>query len=170
MRLPHRTALILFILSLSISCDQATKHLAGAVLQDSPGHSWLGGVFRLQYAENPGAFLSLGATLPEGARYWVFTIGVGLLLLGILAFALFNRELDPLQASGYALIVGGGASNWVDRVTHNGTVVDFMNIGFRSLRTGIFNVADVVILLGIALLLFASGRQGRRNPTAPTSA
>ena len=61
---------------------------------------------------------------------------------------------------GAALIVAGGASNWIDRLA-TGSVIDFMNIGIGPLRTGIFNVADVAILGGVVLLVFAQG--GRRD-------
>jgi signal peptidase II len=44
-----------------------------------------------------------------------------------------------------------------------GSVVDFLNVGIGSLRTGIFNVADMAIMLGVALLLLAE----LRKPAAP---
>ena len=50
---------------------------------------------------------------------------------------------------GLTLFVAGGASNWLDRVVR-GSVIDFINVGVGSLRTGIFNVADVAIMLGVA--------------------
>ena len=60
---------------------------------------------------------------------------------------------------GAALILAGGASNWVDRVMQ-GSVVDFgINVGVGSLRTGIFNVADVAIMLGVAVLILGERRR-----------
>jgi len=47
---------------------------------------------------------------------------------------------------------GGGASNLIDRASR-GHVVDFLNLGVGSLRTGIFNVADVAVLLGAVLIV-----------------
>ena len=58
---------------------------------------------------------------------------------------------------GTAFVVAGGVSNWVDRVVR-GSVVDFMNVGVGSLRTGVFNVADVAIMVGVAALLLAHRR------------
>src|SRR5512145_3457784 len=81
----------------SIGCDQATKRVASALLERGVVHSWLGDTFRLQYAENRGAFLSLGAFLPEAARFWVFVVAVGLLLAGMLGYALLHAELHPLE-------------------------------------------------------------------------
>jgi signal peptidase II len=54
---------------------------------------------------------------------------------------------------GLTLLAAGGASNWADRVVH-GRVVDFLNVGIGSLRTGIFNVADIAIMAGVVMLLY----------------
>jgi signal peptidase II len=49
------------------------------------------------------------------------------------------------------LFVAGGISNLFDRVVQ-GSVIDFMHVGVGSVRTGIFNVADLAILLGGILM------------------
>ena len=91
----------------------------------------------------------------------VLTVGVGLLLLAIALYSLFGKNLDSTQVAGYALIVSGGASNWVDRARFDGLVVDFMNLGIGRLRTGIFNVADLAILAGIGVLMVHGWRAER---------
>ena len=58
-----------------------------------------------------------------------------------------------------AFFVAGGGSNLVDRALH-GAVVDFLNVGIGPLRTGIFNVADMAIMLGAALLVVEGWRGG----------
>lgn len=148
----------------SVGLDQWTKQLAIAWLKDKPGHSWLDDTVRLQFATNEGAFLSLGATLPPQWRYWILTLGVGALLLGLSVYAVGSRKLDLFQTGAYALIASGGFSNWVDRARFDGVVVDFMNLGLgRTLRTGIFNVADLAILVGIGLLFVHGSRQDRQR-------
>jgi signal peptidase II len=149
----YRAALILAVLSVSAGCDQATKQIAERTLAGEPGYSFLGGTFRLQYAENHGAMLSLGNSLPTAAREAVFIGGVGLFLFVLLGYALFTRHLTRAQAVGYALVTSGGLSNWMDRVLRDGAVIDFMNVGAGSLRTGIFNVADIAIFAGVGVLL-----------------
>jgi len=67
-----------------------------------------------------------------------------------------------------ALFVAGGASNLIDRVTY-GMVIDFMNVGIGSLRTGIFNVADMAIMLGAGILLLEASRSGRHAPPSCTT-
>ena len=143
------------VMALSIAVDQATKQIATATLKFEPARSYLGDLFRLQYSENPGAFLSLGASLPDDTRAALFMGGVGVLLAAMLAFAILFRRLRPMALVALALFLGGGFSNWFDRLAYGNVVVDFMNAGIGPVRTGIFNVADLFVVGG-AVLLFIS--------------
>jgi signal peptidase II len=151
----RRLPLILGVLITNIALDQWTKILAIDAFKGKPTISYLGDTFRFTYATNEGAFLSLGSSLPDNARYWVLTVAVGVLLLAILWFAVLGKGLTAMPVAGYALIAAGGLSNWVDRARFDGKVVDFMNMGLGPVRTGIFNVADLQILVGIGLVLLA---------------
>ena len=46
-------------------------------------------------------------------------------------------------------------SNLIDRLRYGGYVVDFLNVGIGSLRTGIFNVADMAIMAGVIIWAFS---------------
>jgi signal peptidase II len=159
----RRILVFLGVSLVSIAFDQWTKLLAIADLRGQPGYSWLGDTVRLTYATNEGAFLSLGATLPPQVRYWLLTLGVGVLLLALSIYAVGSKKLDLFQTAAYALIASGGFSNWVDRARFDGRVVDFMNLGLGPVRTGVFNVADVAILVGIGLLFVHGSRQERQR-------
>ena len=161
MSLARRLIVFTVVAAVSTALDQVTKVVATEALKGRPVDSFLGDLFRLQYATNDGAFLSLGSSLPPAARFMVLTVGVGLLLLAIALYSLFSRDVDSMQVAGYALIVSGGASNWVDRARFSGLVVDFMNLGIGRLRTGIFNVADLAILAGIGVLMVHGYRTER---------
>ena len=139
-----------------VGCDQVSKAAARSLLSSGALHSYLADSFRLQLTENPGSFLSLGAALPQQVRFWLFTAIVGLLLLALLGAALFSRRLDRPRAVALALIAGGGLSNLIDRLWNDGRVTDFLNVGIGAVRTGIFNVADMLILSGALALLFAN--------------
>ena len=144
---------LLGALTTSISCDRVTKHVAATTLAGAPSRSFLADTVRLEYVENTGGFLSVGSDLPPAVRTGIFTVGVGLMLLAVIAAAIRLR-LNAWQRIGLALFVVGGASNWIDRVLH-GSVIDFMNVGVGALRTGIFNVADVYITVGAAIVVCA---------------
>lgn len=141
----------------TIGCDRVTKHLASTSLAASGSHSFLADTVRLQYAQNAGAFLSLGAQWPPVLRTAIFGFGTGLFLLGLTVVAV--RAQWPTAARlGVALLIAGGTSNLVDRL-HSGSVVDFMNLGIGPVRTGIFNVADVAIVLGVGIVALCGSRR-----------
>ena len=161
-----RFAVFTIVTALSVTIDQVTKVIATESLKGKPAVLYFDDLFRLQWATNEGAFLSLGSSLPDAARFALLTVGVGLLLASIAVFSLVGKNLDGWQVAGYALIVSGGASNWFDRARFDGKVVDFMNLGIGRLRTGIFNVADLAILAGIAVLLVHGWRAERLQKAA----
>ena len=151
-RIGVRLALLIAI-GATIGCDRVTKHMAATTLSEAPSRSFLADTFRLEYAENTGAFLGLGADWPLAVRTAVFGAGNGLLLVALAVLAVKGRW--PRRALlGVALFVAGGASNLLDRIAY-GMVIDFMSVGIGPLRTGIFNVADMAIMLGAGILVLA---------------
>jgi signal peptidase II len=142
----------------TIGCDRVTKHAAIANLAEAPWRSFLGDVVRIGYAENTGGLLGLGSGLPPTARTAIFTLGTGLLMLGVAVLAV-RRRWTGIPLLGVAFFLAGGTSNWIDRVTR-GSVVDFLNIGIGPIRTGIFNVADVAIFVGLGLVLWGEREHG----------
>jgi signal peptidase II len=148
----------------TIGCDRVTKHLAVRSLAGQPEQSWLADTVRLQYAENTGGFLSLGADLPPTVRTALFTVGTGLMLFVAIVAAIRMRWRGRALV-GLTLFVAGGASNWLDRVMH-GSVIDFLNVGIGPLRTGIFNIADIAVLFGIGLFVSAE-LAARARPSLP---
>lgn len=143
----------------TVILDRVTKVIAVRTLEGEPVRSYLFDTFRLGYAENPGAFLSLGASLSAPARFWTFVVLVGAGLAAMLAWALRGKSLSAMETVALALVAGGGLSNLWDRIVNpEHVVIDFMNLGVGWLRTGIFNVADVAIMAGAGLLVIALWR------------
>lgn len=132
--------------------DRLTKIWAVNTLKEQPMKSYLNDIFRLVYAENTGAFLSLGSGMNDTLRYWVLAVVPVLVLLYIFFHVLTAKNLHVVQQAAFGFILGGGLSNIYDRIME-GRVVDFMNMGFGTLRTGIFNVADMSIMLGLFLMV-----------------
>jgi signal peptidase II len=159
MTIVKRFAVIAAILVLCVGCDQGTKVLATQYLAGTGTLSLLGGVVRLQYSENTGAMLSLGARLPDWARFWMFGVFVGAVLVALFLYVLRDGTLGLSTVIALSLVLGGGVSNLIDRLSHAGAVIDFMNLGIGGLRTGIFNVADVAIFGGVGLFLWGRLRQ-----------
>jgi signal peptidase II len=153
MTMIQRTAarvMVLVAVVSTIGCDRVTKHMASAALAAGGVRTYLADTIRLEYAENTGGFLSLGANLPEPWRSRLFTTATAVVLV-LMAVVAIRARRDLALLGGACLVLAGGASNWIDRLLH-GSVIDFMNVGIGPLRTGVFNVADVAIMIGVSLL------------------
>src|SRR5262249_13968730 len=151
-----RLALVALVLLSCVGCDRATKFIAREALASTDPISLLNGSIRFEYVENPGALLSLGADLPDNIRFLLLVIFVGFVLALTLAFTIKARTISLLQLLGLSLIIGGGIGNLIDRIFNEGAVVDFVSLGIGSLRTGVFNMADVAIISGIIIFLLFS--------------
>jgi signal peptidase II len=156
-----RIAVILLIAFSCVGCDQVTKSIARNHLPPQQVISLFNDTVRLELTENSGAFLSLGDGLSSTARRALFTLGGALLVAGTAVWAFRSRRLSAMQIVGAALICGGGLGNVIDRVSNGGHVTDFLNIGLGGVRTGIFNGADMALMLGLAFLVLGERHAAR---------
>lgn len=149
-----RAICLFVILAGCIGCDRATKQLAASRLSGTAGHSYLGDCVRIQYAENPGAFLGVGRTLAPQTRFWLLVV-TNVLFLSVVACLLVAKwDMPAARFAALSLLLAGGLGNLIDRVGRDGLVIDFMNLGIGPVRTGIFNIADVAITAGAVALFF----------------
>lgn len=152
-----------------IIIDQATKALFKQILTPGEVVSLLSGSLLVLPTYNHGAFLSLGAGMSAATRNIVFLYGVLAILVGLFVWVLRSPTLRRTEVIAAACILGGGLSNLFDRCVYDGRVFDFLNMGIGQLRTGVFNVADMGIMLGVALLLFRGVKRGPTLPGASTA-
>lgn len=152
-----RFLLLLSVTTLNIACDRVTKEAAG-VLEGRRPISYLSGVLMLGYAENKGAFLSAGSSLPDTARTIILIVVPAAFILAVALYTLLRKRHEDEKTEvgetiAVACLLGGGGSNIWDRIFNHGRVIDFLNLGIGPVRTGIFNAADLSILLGCGILL-----------------
>ena len=153
----RRLVIAALILSSCIGCDRATKFLATASLKGEPPQSLFADTLRLEYALNPGGFLSLGGNLPEQWRQPLFITCNICTMLALGGFLIVRRKLDGRLSIALTCVLAGGIGNLIDRVSNNGLVTDFINVGIGPLRTGIFNVADMAVLFGGLAVVYLTG-------------
>ena len=85
-----------------------------------------------------------------------------IVLLYVIYYIVKTKELDRLSLIAFCCIVGGGIANVFDRIVF-GEVTDFFFIQITdSIKTGIFNVADLSVTTGMIMLLF-SGAFGKKK-------
>jgi signal peptidase II len=117
-------------------------------------------------------FLTLHETYNQGIAFGMFQ-GVGRLvgwltiavLVGLFVYQARLPKAMILQKAGIALIIGGASGNLVDRVI-TGQVLDFIQ---TPLRSGIFNVADIMIHVGLFLAIISALRSGASTEKSPAA-
>ncbi len=121
----------------------------------------LGDWLRLAYVRNPGSAMGL---FPVGR--WVL-VAVSLAAAAFLVYLLLaSAPSYRLRRLAMGAILGGALGNLVDRIFYQGLVVDFIDVGIGRHRFYTFNVADMGVTVGGALLfvsLFIEDWRSRRH-------
>ena len=169
-----RVRLLVVLLVLLVGCDQASKHYADTHWKDRipRRQSFLNDTFRIEYAENIGAFLGLFGGLAPEVRRLILVTGNGVGMVVLVSMILGASQIDRWSFIAWALVFVGGIGNLIDRIRIN-AVIDFLNLGIGEVvRTGIFNVADMAITAGFLMLLpqlFRSPTEEGASPATPPS-
>lgn len=155
-----RGIIFLVVLGAVVGCDQAAKFAARDTLAGAPPKSYLNGLVELRYIENAGSFMGLGSALPWHIRLAGYG-GTALLLAGGLVIVLMSvHRIDRTTLIGLTWLLGGACGNLVDRIINRGQVIDFVLIDIGIFQTGVFNIADVMIIAGIVIILL--GARGKK--------
>jgi signal peptidase II len=148
-----RTILILLILALNIGCDQVSKSIVRRKLNDYTYIGYLNNHITLSKVENSGAFLSIGDSLPKPFKIIILNLFPLAVVVFGLIFVFIKTSLNRVILFGLIMVIGGGIGNLYDRMVH-GSVTDFMHINFVIFQTGIFNLADMSIMIGTFIMVF----------------
>lgn len=153
-------SIITFVINFGL--DRLTKIIAVNYLKGSESIHLLYDSIIITYAENTGAFLSMGSNWPVALKYLLLLVlPIALCLYGI--FYCLVKEKSLSRVVLYMSIISGGLGNLIDRLLNDFTVVDFLNFGIGNLRTGILNVADMSVTFSLIILLFYEFRQNKKK-------
>ncbi len=148
-----RLIVIVLVIIANVSCDQISKKMVRkSVIYESQISIYKDNLI-LTNIENTGAFLSLGDALPPILRLLLFVVIPVILLCIGFVYLVKKQQLDSIKVLCGCLIIGGGIGNIMDRALR-GSVTDFMLIDLGVVKTGIFNFADVSVMIG-PIVLFA---------------
>lgn len=127
--------------------DQWTKYLASVYLKDGSSIILIRDVFQLHYLENRGAAFGL----LQGRKLWFVAITVIMLAMMLLVYYRIPLEKKyRWMRVILALLTAGAMGNLIDRLRLN-YVIDFFY--FELINFPIFNVADIYVTVGMALLM-----------------
>ena len=151
-----RVAFLLLLTAGLFGCDHATKAVATSSLGGGQSVSIVGDVVELRWTPNPDVAFSMVRNL--GLTPWSSPLVLATLAAGAMALLLAvwwqSRKEGMLVNVAFASAVAGALGNIVDRLTH-GYVVDFIHVK----RWPVFNVADILVVVGIALVVLAKRRK-----------
>ena len=149
-----RILLIFALILMNVGCDQVSKSVARTHIDTHENISVIGEYVILTKTENKGAFLGFLSSMENPVMRSIFLIILPIaVLFFILRIIVINSDLDRYVICGVCCIIGGGIGNLYDRILYS-SVTDFMHIDLGGVfKTGIFNMADVSVMLGTGLLL-----------------
>lgn len=148
----RRLWLVAITVVLVVALDAAAKFWALNVLQMGDTKPFVPGFLQFTLTTNTGGAFGIGRQFKE-----LMTL-LPMLICAALVYWIWHRDrsgqpLSKLEQVGFGLVIGGALGNIIDRVAR-GRVTDFLEFSFVSFP--VFNVADALIDVGIALLIFSS--------------
>ena len=141
--------------------DQLTKHL---FWRNGQNYEIIPGFFNITLVKNAGAAFGMF----QGAR--VFFVAASVLAVVLIVYLGLRLPADQRRRRLLlGLILGGAVGNLIDRVA-SGQVIDFLQIGFAGHYWPVFNVADMGVTIGAALLILYALRSQRPMVAVPPAA
>jgi signal peptidase II len=135
-----------------VAVDQLTKAIVRATLPLHASVTVIPGVMDFTHVRNTGAAFGLLNSADFAFKTPLIALIAVAALVGIATYAWGLASGQLLARTGLALIVGGAAGNLIDRATI-GSVVDFVDVYWRTYHFWAFNVADSAITVGAAIMI-----------------
>lgn len=163
-----RNLSILAAVLANTSLDQLTKYIARENLAYQETINVLGEHLILTKIENSGAFLSAGDSWSATFKLIVLSVLPLLALIYGIYYLMRNPQLPKQLVTGISFVIGGGLGNLYDRLIY-GSVTDFMHVDYYFIKTGIFNLADISIMIGMIFIIIQVYIRRRHPQLAETN-
>lgn len=151
---------------LLLGLDQWSKQWAITHLEGVGTIPALPGLFDFDFLPNGNDGAAWG--MLSGKQTLLIAATAVMLLAIIVYLAVKHKTIANMAFFSLILVVSGGIGNLIDRMAQ-GYVVDFIRFAFWD-RFPTFNVADISITVGVALLLiyilFIEGKKEKKRGTA----
>jgi signal peptidase II len=142
----------MWLLVAIVMVDQVTKALVRARLPVHSSVTVVPGFIDFTHVRNTGAAFGLFNAVDFPFKTVVIAVVQTAALVGVALYAASLSHHQLVARIGLALILGGAAGNLLDRVI-SGSVVDFVDVYWRSYHFWAFNVADSAITVGVAMMI-----------------
>lgn len=150
-----RVLFIIILICLLVGFDLGIKYLVSSSLTNI---IVLPNFFSLKYVLNDGAAFSLFASRTY------FLIIISLVCLFFILYELIKNIDDRTLSIGYSLVLSGLLGNFIDRLV-DGYIIDYLSFKIFGFNYPIFNLADILIVVGIVIVLIKEilKERGRKN-------
>ncbi|MFQ7319226.1 MAG: signal peptidase II [Massilimicrobiota timonensis] len=152
MKLTYQTLILYLVAFLVIVIgDQVTKIIVDHTLSLGGSYAIIDNFFYFTYAHNTGAAWGMLA-----GKISLFLIVSVVAAIGIIYYFMKSASYQKLTRFGLVLVFGGLIGNLIDRLAF-GYVRDFIDFIIFGYNFPIFNVADMAITIGMALVILEIG-------------
>jgi signal peptidase II len=132
-----------------ILADQITKSAATQYLMGQRPIEIIKNFVELHYVKNYGAAFGILQN-----QRWFFIVITSIVVFAMVVYMLRNsKNITILTKLSISMLSGGAVGNLIDRV-RLGYVVDFIKLDLKIYNFPVFNIADIFIVVGTALLVY----------------
>lgn len=124
--------------------DQLLKLLVVNTIKSGGSVDILGGFVKFIYVENKGVAFGMMENFQ-----WLFILVTGIIMVALIVYLFKYKPTSKLLQVSFALIIGGGIGNLIDRIMQ-GYVVDYIQL---AIFPPVCNFADYCVTIGTALLV-----------------
>lgn len=139
--------LYLITLVVIIGSDLFTKHLVSSSMILGQSHQIINNLFYFTYAHNTGVAWGMFA-----GKLGLFIVVAFFAAVLMIYFFRKTKSDEVLTRFGLVLTFGGMVGNLVDRICL-GYVRDFIDVVIFGYNFPIFNIADMAVVVGVALII-----------------
>lgn len=141
--------LLMYILTfvIIVGGDQITKYIVDFTLQLNQGYTIIENFFYFTYSHNAGAAWGIF----QGKMNLFFMISI-VATIAIIYYFMQTESYQKFTRFGLVLVFSGMIGNLIDRILF-GYVRDFIDFIIFGYDFPIFNVADMAITVGVALII-----------------
>jgi signal peptidase II len=147
---PRRLELWLPLLVVTV--DQLTKAIVRAKLPLHESVTIVPGLMDFTHVRNTGAAFGILNAVDFPLKTVLIAVIATAALIGVGLYAASLAHHQLVARLGLALIIGGACGNLLDRIVA-GSVVDFVDVYWRTYHFWAFNVADSAITVGVAIMI-----------------
>lgn len=153
-----------------VALDQLTKEMVRTMVPLRASITLVPGFLDVTHVRNSGAAFGILNAVDFPFKTAAIALIATVALVGVALYAAGLAHHQLAARLGLALIIGGAAGNLIDRVVA-GSVVDFVDVYWRTWHFWAFNVADSAITIGVIVMILDMLISGDRHEShGPTHA